>query len=57
MSKFAIMRDGELVKHVVFIGEGLYRQRDIQILTFDTEQQAKELSTVWKKATIVDYTD
>ena len=57
MSKFAIMRDGELVKHTVFIGEGLYRRRDIQILTFDTEQQAKELLTVWKKATIVDYTD
>jgi hypothetical protein len=57
MPKFAIMRDGELVKRVIFIGEGLYRRIDIQILTFDTEQQARELLTVWKKATIVDYTD
>ncbi len=57
MSKFAIMRNGELVKHVVFIGEGLYRQRDIQILTYENEKDAKELLTVWKNAVIVDYTD
>lgn len=57
MAKFAIMRNGELVKHIVLIGDGLYRRRDIQILTFETEKQAKELLTVWKDAVIVDYTD
>lgn len=57
MSKFAIMRNGELVKHVVFIGEDLYRQRDIQILTFDDMKHAKELLTIWKKAIIVDHTN
>ena len=55
MSKFAIMRNGELVKHVVFVGEGLYRQRDIQILTFEDEKEAKELLTVWKNAVIVEH--
>lgn len=55
MAKFAIMRNGELVRHVVFVGDDLYRQRDIQILTFDDEKDAKELLTVWKKAVIVNY--
>lgn len=55
MSNFAILRNGSLVQHVVFIGDGLYREHKIEVLTFETVKQAEELLSVWKDAEIVDY--
>lgn len=55
MSNFAIFRNGKLVEHIVFIGEGLYRDKKIEVLTFETVKQAEELLSVWKDAEIVDY--
>lgn len=58
MTKYAIERNGELVRHVVFLGDSekdLYRKRDIQILLFEDEDEAKELLQVWPNAKVVDY--
>lgn len=54
MTKYLIERKGEYVKEVVLLGEGLYRQRDIQLVILD-EKNAKELLQVWPDAKMVVY--
>lgn len=58
MSKFAIERNGKLVLEVILLGDSdknLYRQRDIRIMTFETEKQVNEMLSIWKDAKLVDY--
>lgn len=54
MATYAIERDGKIVLHVVFIGEGLYRPHDIVPLTFKTERDAQQVADVLN-GTVVDY--
>lgn len=54
MTKYAIKRNDKLVYHVVFLGEGLYRDKDIVPLTFETMKKAQEVATVMD-GTVVDY--
>ena len=46
MPKYAIERDDKLVCQVVFLGKGLYRQRDVVTLLFDNIKKAEEVSIV-----------
>ena len=54
MTKYLIERKGEYVKQVVLLGEGLYRQKDIQLVIVD-EKNAKELLQIWPDAKMVTY--
>lgn len=57
MTIFAIEREGSLVNHVVFKGDSntsLYRERNIEPLTFTTLKAATEIAGVLH-ATVVDY--
>lgn len=58
MSKFAIERNGNLVLEVILLGDSdknLYRQRDIRIMTFETEKQVNEMLSIWENAKLIDY--
>lgn len=55
MSNFAILRNNELVKQLIFFGEGLYKEKKIEVVTFETEDQAKELLSIWPDAKLVPY--
>lgn len=55
MSNFAILRNGELVKQLIFFGEGLYKDKKIEVVTFEREDQAKELLSIWPDAQLVPY--
>jgi hypothetical protein len=46
MPKYAIERDNKLVRQVVFLGKGLYRQRDVVTLLFDNIKKAEEVSII-----------
>lgn len=54
MTKYAIERNNELVNQVVFVGEGLYRARDIIPLTFDSIKKAQEIADIIS-GSVVDY--
>jgi hypothetical protein len=54
MPKYAIERNNELVCQVVFLGKGLYRQKDIVTLLFDDMKKAQEISIVLN-GKVVDY--
>ena len=54
MTKYAIERNNEIVNQVVFVGEGLYRSKDVIPLVFDTVKKAKEVAEVLN-GTVVDY--
>ncbi len=55
MSNFAILRNGELVKELIFFGEGLYKDKKVEVVTFEKEDQAKELLSIWPDAELVAY--
>jgi hypothetical protein len=46
MTKYAIERDNEILSQVIFLGKGLYRQRDIVTLLFDDMKKAEEVSII-----------
>ena len=54
MTKYAIERNNKLVCHVVFRGDGLYRERDVIPLTFTKEKSAIEVASVLQ-GQVVDY--
>ena len=54
MTKYAIERNNGIVNQVVFVGEGLYRSKDVLPLVFDTLKKAKEVAEVLD-GTVVDY--
>ncbi len=45
---FIIKKDGNIVKHVVFVGseDDLYKQKEVKILTFDDYKKAQEFANV-----------
>jgi len=54
MNTFAIERNGSLVNHIIFRGNGLYRSHDILPLTFSTYKAALEIAEAIDGA-VVDY--
>jgi glycosylphosphatidylinositol transamidase (GPIT) subunit GPI8 len=56
MTKYTIERNGITVNHIVFIGDAnkiICRERDILPLTFDNENKAIELASIWENAKVV----
>jgi glycine cleavage system H lipoate-binding protein len=54
MTKYAIERNNAIVNQVVFIGEGLYRSKDVIPLVFESIKKAQEVADVLN-GIVVDY--
>lgn len=54
MTQFAILRDGGLVQHVVFEqAPHNFANSALEVLTFKTADQARQLSVLWPGAEVV----
>lgn len=51
---YALERNGGLVQHLQFKGDGLYREYDIVVMTFKKLKEAEEIADAIN-ATVVDY--
>lgn len=57
MSRYGIERNGIPVNQVIFIGNPhkiLFREKDIIPLTFDNENKAIEIASIWEDAKVVE---
>lgn len=57
MPKFGIERNGIPVNQIVFIGNQhkiLFRESDIIPLTFDNENKALEIASIWENAKVIE---
>lgn len=55
MSRYAIRRNGELVRHVVFeASNDNYANSSIVVVAYDTLKSAQELLQVWPDAQVFD---
>lgn len=55
MSRYAIQRNGELVKHVVFeASNDNYAASNIVVVAYDSLKSAQELLQVWPDAQVFD---
>lgn len=54
MTKFAILRDNQMVQHIIMVGEKLnYKTPTVEDLVFDNEKSANEVSEVLKGKVVV----
>lgn len=53
---YALERNGGLVQHVQFKGDGLYRDYDIVVMTFTKLKEAEEIAESLN-ATVVPYSE
>lgn len=55
MSRYAIQRGGELVKHIVFEAANTnYPTSNVVVLAYDSIHKAQEIAQIWPSSSIFD---